>query len=393
MAKDGLRREFFPCLLMVLWALILPLSTSGITIVSVLSVIFVCWVFSSHSIRTAALQPVIALCIGFYLFQLLAALYSTAPWQDILWALKRSIKLLFLPFLFVCFVSPRTRKAAMIAYLVGMMAVLVAGVLKHHFHFSWGRSAYSSAAVFKDHIQNSALMAFGAFLAACMAPHFPKVKSLFYFIAICMGCFVLFLGNGRSGYVLLTVLALFWGFRTAGLKGAVLTLCALTVLFGVAYLGGSGFQKRVHEVGTDVAQYQQGDAYTSSGQRIGFNLNSLKLIQSHPIFGSGTGSFAAEYRQRYGSQGALATNNPHNQYTLYAVQYGVIGVLWFVLILVAGFLSSFKLPTLEAGILQGIMLMMAVGSLFNSWLSDTTEATMFVFFTAMALASRRGSRA
>jgi len=101
------------------------------------------------------------------------------------------------------------------------------------------------------------------------------------------------------------------------------------------YKTNGSFQERVDGVVWDLQHY---DTYKGSpvGARITFAVNSFDILQRHPLAGVGTGDFVTEYAKVDARTTKLgATTNPHNMYTLEAVQFGLLGILSLVSILFA----------------------------------------------------------
>lgn len=136
--------------------------------------------------------------------------------------------------------------------------------------------------------------------------------------------------TGRSGYVSLLLalsLALWLGLPRRWRIGAV--LLPLLTAFALYHLS-----PRIHEganlVYSDVVKYQQGDISTNQGQRLEFWHRSLQAIQDAPWLGHGVGSWNKTYLERGGAYPTVS--NPHQQFLLWAVEAGLMGLLAFLAI-------------------------------------------------------------
>lgn len=72
------------------------------------------------------------------------------------------------------------------------------------------------------------------------------------------------------------------------------------------------------------------------GARITFVLNSYDIVKRHPLVGVGTGDYVTEYAKVDARTTKLgATTNPHNRYTLEAVQFGIVLPVIFAVIMLS----------------------------------------------------------
>jgi O-antigen ligase len=119
----------------------------------------------------------------------------------------------------------------------------------------------------------------------------------------------------------------------------------------------------------------------------------LKLIRENPFIGTGTGSFEAVYSRWVSHTQMIPTDNPHNEYLMISVQFGIAGLL-----LLLGF---FAIQWRHAGFFQepvprtmarGFVLLMLVACLTASPLQDSAEGWFFVFMSALLFTERSAPR-
>ncbi|KZK75209.1 MAG: hypothetical protein A3K90_08665 [Pelodictyon luteolum] len=162
-----------------------------------------------------------------------------------------------------------------------------------------------------------------------------KVLALLFFVA---GSVNMFITQGRAGqvaYFVMLVVVVFQYYHRYALKAALISAVAVTAVFGLMYKTNGSFQERVDGVVWDLQHY---DTHKGSpvGARITFAVNSFDIVQRHPLAGVGTGDFIAEYAKVDARTTQLgATTNPHNMYVLEAVQFGLLGILSLLSILLA----------------------------------------------------------
>jgi len=96
------------------------------------------------------------------------------------------------------------------------------------------------------------------------------------------------------------------------------------------------------------------------------------------LLGLGTGAFKSEYAKQTGfTTGLQATSNPHNQYLLMTIETGVVGLFVFLFFLLSAWRSSAFLDAQASLSVQGLVLLFAIGSLFNSLMLDAGEGRFY----------------
>jgi O-antigen ligase len=124
----------------------------------------------------------------------------------------------------------------------------------------------------------------------------------------------------------------------------------------------------------------------SPDPRMEFFANTAKLIRRHPFMGTGTGSFRAEYARQVAGTDDKPTSDPHNEYLHLATQLGIPGAAFFVVLLGVQWFAASRLQPPERHVGRGVVLTIAVGSLFNSLILSITGGLIYSYFTAIAFA-------
>ena len=124
----------------------------------------------------------------------------------------------------------------------------------------------------------------------------------------------------------------------------------------------------------------------SLAQRIEFTRASFHLIGQHPWFGVGTGdvpqAFSAAYDEIHSPLKEEFRFRAHNQYLAIAVAFGLIGLAFFLFVLLYPWLSSKKYHTYLYLVFLCIMLL----SMFpEDTLETQAGATLFAFFEALLI--------
>ena len=128
-------------------------------------------------------------------------------------------------------------------------------------------------------------------------------------------------------------------------------------------------------------------AATSVGYRLEYYLNSVKLIGEHPLMGTGTGGFKGAYAALIKGTGMDASENPHNEYLMVAVQFGVVGLLLMLWLFLVQWRKAVLLPGgFERAAARGLVLLILSASMVTSTLIDHTEGLFYVWMSALLFA-------
>ncbi len=382
--------------LIALLALMIPLSTAGTNGVLVLWISsWMVWHLLHGDLRVQINQmlsePVTRALLLFVGMFVVASFYSIAPWSDIRISLGKMGKWLYLPFLVCVLQSSRHRRWVLNAFLSSMMLTLFLAMLKIYGGITLWHVRFTDACVFKDHIFTNLMMSFAVFLLAHKAFQSTHTWKRIGFLLLCTAAiyYVLFMSEGRSGYVILALLWVFFSIQTQQGKYRIVGITSLIVLLMVAGLYFSTFQRRIlqviHTVPLINATHAEGDI--SIRQRLAYMDNTVALIKIHPWLGFGTGSFKTAYEKYALNRTWPMTANPHNEYLNIALQCGGLGLaalLWFFYILHKS-IRALKRP--EKYYAEGLLGIMVVGCMGNAWLMDFTSGYFFMVCLAACLAT------
>ena len=127
----------------------------------------------------------------------------------------------------------------------------------------------------------------------------------------------------------------------------------------------------------------------SLSQRIEYTRASFHLIGQHPWFGVGTGDVPQAFAQAYDELRSPLKEEfrfrAHNQYLAIAVAFGLVGLAFFLFVLLYPWCASRRNHTYLYMVFLTIMLL----SMFpEDTLETQAGATLFAFFTALLLAAR-----
>jgi O-antigen ligase len=329
----------------------------------------------NNPIVIAALLLFAMVGIGFF--------YTSASMSEAGFMLDKYRELLYIPLFILLFREEKTRRWGLYAFMTAMGITLLVSYLMTVTGLPLGKGIPENAFVFKNYITQSTLMALAAYFLAVLCWQNERWGWLCGIVIVLAIYNIIFLSEGRTGYLILFCLILLFSYQSHRIRGLVVGSIFLMILSFLAYNHSNALHKRISHLPEQVQEYQQGNTSTSIGMRLEFYKNSITLIAQQPLFGYGTGSFSYEYNQLSQQQDSVYCENPHNEYLMIGMQWGLVGITFFVYLLFLLWYTATRLENPQAWMAQGFVITMAVGSLVNSLLLDTTEGHLFAYLTAV----------
>jgi O-antigen ligase len=240
-------------------------------------------------------------------------------------------------------------------------------------------------------------MAIAAFMFAQMARYasVTGIRILWGILSMLAVFNVLFMVQGRTGYLILALLLVYFFYDTLKWKGLALAAMLGTLLFAGAYLGSDTFHSRITKAANEFSQWrpdQLAAVDDSVGLRMEWYKNSLEIIHDHPVFGVGTGGFRQAYAEKIKGTGMLPTTNPHNQYLLTATDLGLLGLGFLLYLFYRQWRLAKMLPSaLERSLAHALLLAIMSGCLFNSLLLDHTEGLLYGWMSGLLYAGLKSN--
>ena len=339
--------------------------------------------------------------------------HSLGPHHEALNVLNRYHKLLFIPLLMPFFQEEKDR--------VRGLNVLCGALLINVF-LSWTeylRLTHISDpiyvagmpspgdAVFRQHITQGLLFCILVVIASALGWQARgKRRFLYWGMALLAAGNVAFVMVGRTGKAMLPVIALwllgewwftrdkkavgperlvFNGYPHSGQRAKFQERWVLMLIIGIV-LGSTlwSLMNPSTMLGTvlqEVRQSHRTGADTSQGERVEFWHKGVLLFLKHPWLGSGTGSVLTLTQELAKNEttpvNRLATSNFHDEYLMWAVQFGMPGLLAIVAFFMF-YLRAGRQPGLSGQVLRGVGILFAFGCLYNSFLVDFTEGYSIV---------------
>ena len=331
------------------------------------------------------------------LFALLVAglAYGTRNPGDGLRYLAKYADLAFVPIFVTLFRTEQARHDAWLALAIALALTLAISYL------AWAGIAGDDLMVigrpdnpvaFKQYLTQGLMMAFGALLFAQFARTAPSTPQRYGWslLAALAVINVILLSQGRTGQLILAVLAIYFVYLVWRWRGMVIAGAVIAILAGALLLGTMEAGTRFAKAYAEWQEWQPGKAasiVSSIGTRLEFYRNSLQIVREHPLVGNGTGSFPQAYADHVAGTAMTATANPHNEYLNIGVQLGAAGVLAMLYMFYCVWRLAPQLPTSnERDLARGLLITFVVGCLFNSLLMDHAEGLLFAWATGLLFA-------
>ena len=385
-------------LVTVLIAILLPWSTTGVVIASVLWVIALVPTLALGALLRSLKRPICAMPIAMFVLVLVGTLWSEAPWGDLLYAVGPAVRLLALPLLLYHYErSPRGMWVfkAFLASCLLLMALswLVAfdPALSLKLYFSRGPYDPASGIAVKNYIdQSQEFMLCAVVLAYPALAHLRsnRIRTAALSAAISLSFLVnmMFVVISRTALVTMPAMLAVFALMHLRWRTAVAAVCAAALLAALAWSASPHLQATVSKFITDYQHTTIQNNESGLGSRLIYWQKSLRFIADAPVIGHGTGSTRGLFEQAaIGERGAhaLVVSNPHNQTLNVAIQWGAIGVvllyaMWIVHLLL------FRGDGLPAWIGLMVVVQNIFTSLFNSHLFDFHEGWMYVLGVGVA---------
>jgi O-antigen ligase len=411
--------------LAVLTGFSIPLSTSFSEITT--GLFMACWLLSGElEGKWDAIRRNRVALVSLALFGVLAAgiTWSSESWTASGRCLLKYRELLYLPMFVVVFREATLQRLAIWAYMAAAVLLLALSYFERFSGADFGIVSTSvDYVIAKDRIIHSLMMGLLAYLAAVqlagtrtrVLPSPPgrgaggKGAGHFAFPAVtrssgeearigrawrwtCAAIVplavynILFMVQGRTGYIVLGALTALFLYERLSRRGLAIACLVLGLAGGAALQFSTMIRGRVEQTISQLKNQFGGDRKHSADPRMEFYVNTLRLIRRHPVLGTGTGSFRSEYARLVAGSDDIPTSDPHNEYLHLASQVGIPGAILFLALLAVQWRATGRLEGLSRDIGRGVVLTIALGSLFNSLILSVTGGLIFAYFGGLVFA-------
>jgi O-antigen ligase len=236
----------------------------------------------------------------------------------------------------------------------------------------------ANPAAFKLHITHGVLMALAAFLAADRALRAGDRRwRMVYTAGAALAACNVFMLHGRTGHVVFVVLAVYFAAAGWRWRGVGAVAATLAVTFGIFHAVTTAEMRETRAQRND----------TSTAIRLNYYRTTAAIVRDHPALGVGTGGFVSAYREKIKGTDLPESNNPHSQYLLTAAQLGAVGLVALLALFFILWRQARALEPAARLAARGLVLTMAVGCLFNSFLIDHVEGLLFAWMAGVLFAA------
>jgi O-antigen ligase len=380
----------------------LPWSTSLVAIFAAALLVSMAPFLDARALLRSLKRPICILPMALFALAVAGTLWSDAPWNERLYAVGPFTKLLMLPLLLYHFERSARGVQVLIAFLVSCALLMIVSWIVA---FDPGLALKSGAQYgipVKNYIDQSHEFALCAVvltypIVALLRAKKPLLATVLIAVALSFVVNMLFVTVSRTALVTMPIMLAVFALLHLKWRSILIIACATALLSGLAWAASP----RLHWTATtflrDYQLYKERNIPTSIGLRLEFWRKSLQFISKAPVFGHGTGSTRALFKEAAVDQqgaGAEVVANPHNQTLNTAVQWGAVGAvvlyaMWTVHLLL------FRGEGLATWIGLMVVVQNIFTSLFNSHLSDFHEGWMYVLGVGIAggMVLRTGSGA
>lgn len=365
----------------------IPISTALTNLLCALVLIFIL-IEGNHKqkLKDLSAHPIAIAAILLFAFMLLGLFYTSANFYEAGRVLSKYREFLYIPLFLLIFRDKKTRLWGIYGFLSAMGLTLFISYFSAIIGWEIIPGTVKNSAVFKNYITQSLLMALAAYFVVVQLWTETKWKWIRGCIVLLAIYNILFMSLGRTGYLVLFCLFALFFYQLYHLRGILIAALLLTIISIFLYSHSPVLQQRIDIISDDIQRYKQGeviDHTNSIGSRFEFYKNSFILISKNPIFGTGTGSFSYEYKQLAEKKGIKPSGNPHNEYLMITVQWGILGLSLFIYFLYSLWKRSHYLEKSQQLMAQGLFVTIVVSCLFNSFWLDSTEGHIFAYLIGL----------
>lgn len=379
----------------------IPISTAFDNIAAAL--VLLAWLIAAsadprHALRSFVTYRPAIFAVLLFLTLLASCAYSIAPLNESVSAASKYLDLALIPIFMWAAATPSVRKWA----LVGFVAAIFLNLLVSYGSAigAWeslpGLRTYPRYPIgFRLSVTHNFFVSIAAFALLLVAREWrgTRPRAAILLSALALACIynVLFVVIGRTGYVVIAALLIYFAFTVSrSRRSGIVAMLVMTSLLAAAYLGSSTFSARVQDVASDLINWRPGASdETSVGQRVGYYRTTANIVADHPLTGVGAGGFEAAFKAKVRGTAAPATSNPHNDYLMIAAQAGLFALALLIVLYVTLWQEATRLDSrLERDLLRGVVIAFAIGGLFNSFLLDHAEGLFFAWATGVLCAVR-----
>ena len=329
---------------------------------------------------------------------MVGVIYSTSTKQLVLNDLHKQHWLLITPFFMMIVTSNVWRQRMINAFLCAMVITLCFSFLKccspiyltHLLRLPVVHADTSIFSVFVNHIVQSFAMNLAAFICGYRCLFQKKYRIVYGILFILMTANIIFMSEGRTGYVIFVLLLLYLSVIRFGWKGILIAGFLSVLLMTVAFFASAHFQSRMKAVYQHYQQYDQIHYPTSVGQRIEMWDIAKRMIHERPWFGYGTGGIRTAMPSvipEKNRQLNPSLDYVESIYLNFLLEFGVFGFVILLIVFAIQIRVSFQLPLVYRALMQAVLIAILSGGVFNAFLVSFPIAHFYALFSAVCFSA------
>ena len=360
------------------------------------------WIISgkySEKFKLIYKNPAAISVLILFSFYCIGSIYSSGNIKESGTFLLKYAKLLIIPIIISVVRTKKIRHNGMNAFLFGALILLSIsyfkwlGIIPMNLGLHDLPDNSQGYLAFKNRIAHNILMSFLMFVFFCKA-YFDKTQWRWVWLVIALLSLIdlMYLVGGRSGQIIALCFILFLPLYFYGKEAYKYLLIATISIFMLHKQLEPLMPGRLLETSQEVSEHKSDVHLTSAGIRLEMYKNTLSLIKQSPFIGYGTGALRYEYNKLANTQDTLLKDvpNPHNQYLLTFFELGMAGFAALIFMFYRFWQHSnviARSDTYAGMYLKGVVLTIAIGSMFNSLLLDATEGKFYCVLTGLLLSA------
>lgn len=350
--------------------------------------------FVSDEDQAAADSVTSKLILAIILAFFLSLLWTPVDLDLALKALVKHAKLIVVVLLIALIRTDFEARVGLSAFVAGQSFLLISSwLLFCGVPLPWVMDPIGKYVIFSNYIDQSVMFGTTAGLVWHLRSEgmWPRWSSATFALGAIAASILLL--EGRTGYlVAITVvtMAILW-LTPKKLRVGALFLIPI-VVFCTMYVSSPLLKERITTAVHEIQNYStHAETESSSGWRLNAWQMSLQALAESPVYGHGVGSWVATVKRLQGVTGVSIfgsgnSSNPHQEYLLWGVELGLVGVLLFLGLLVCTALDSKRFNTATQRAILSTIAALAMASLFNSALYDALIGNYFCVALGLLLA-------
>ncbi len=356
------------------------LGTALTTILSVITIAF--WFFSRQYTqfpRTISQTPFTLIALILFIYLGLSLLWSNDLDQGMsIW--KKYREFIFFPVYLSYFSNNKLRKHGLLALYLGMTTSLIISYLVYFNLLTKIPRIHSIG----NHIFHGILLSFYAYWTLTLSTNqqLKKFRPLFVILFLASFFTLFFIREGRTGYILFSVLSYLFVYQQWKKPVSLLTLLLIIIFstyLSVSTANSSFLSRYLNPEFLDLDFLAQYDI------RFEYYINTFRIIIDNWLLGVGVGDFPAVYQLMSSAHQHFwpPTVNCHNEFMMIMVMSGIFGLFLFTLFFIYLAKTANKLPLPQSRQAFAVIITIVISCLFNSSFKDSQDGTLFLLLICL----------